>query len=277
MLRLETETGWWLVTHPDHARLAGAIAEAWGNAVFRVPEPRKHVLLGVNLHDDGWAARDAMPSITKQGKPAAFSVELVGKYSAFEEIDLQDYLNVRERAVTEVAAKDAYAALLVSKHTYNLLTARADRSTISKEQLPLLDDFLKRQRELQAALFASIRSDGGFSAEEVSDARIEEHFRLLQAADNMSLLACVDFAKEATLLHPLALNDGGTAEVKVMPLGLSERARSFRLEPWPLREERVEIEFPARFVQGKTFESSAELREAVSKTKVDRLTMRLSA
>ena len=27
MLRLETETGWWLVTHPDHARLAGAFAE----------------------------------------------------------------------------------------------------------------------------------------------------------------------------------------------------------------------------------------------------------
>ena len=34
MLRLETETGWWLVTHPDHARLAGAFAERWGNDVF---------------------------------------------------------------------------------------------------------------------------------------------------------------------------------------------------------------------------------------------------
>ena len=31
MLRLETETGYWLVTHPDHARLAGAFAERWGN------------------------------------------------------------------------------------------------------------------------------------------------------------------------------------------------------------------------------------------------------
>jgi hypothetical protein len=26
MLRLESETGWWLVTHPDHARLAGNFA-----------------------------------------------------------------------------------------------------------------------------------------------------------------------------------------------------------------------------------------------------------
>ena len=40
MLRLETETGWWLVTHPDHARLAGAFAERWGNDRFLPPEPR---------------------------------------------------------------------------------------------------------------------------------------------------------------------------------------------------------------------------------------------
>ena len=34
MLRLETETGWWLVTHVDHAHLAGAFAEKWGNDLF---------------------------------------------------------------------------------------------------------------------------------------------------------------------------------------------------------------------------------------------------
>ncbi len=73
MLRLETETGWWLVTHPDHARLAGAFAERWGNDLFLAPEPREHVLRGIARHDDGWAARDALPQITRQGKPSAFS------------------------------------------------------------------------------------------------------------------------------------------------------------------------------------------------------------
>ena len=34
MLRMESETGWWLITHPDHARLAGEFAAAWGNAHF---------------------------------------------------------------------------------------------------------------------------------------------------------------------------------------------------------------------------------------------------
>src|SRR5437660_5889619 len=145
MLRLKSETGWWLVTHPDHARLAGAFAESWGNELFLPPEPRENVLRGIARHDDGWTTRDAAPQITRQGKPSAFSVELVGKYSGFEEIDLPDYLAVRDSAVRQIAAEGPYAALLISMHTYNLLNERSDRSTIAPAQLPLLDQSLVRQ------------------------------------------------------------------------------------------------------------------------------------
>ena len=185
MLRLESETGWWLVTHVDHAHLAGAFAEQWGNDLFLAPEPRARVLRGVAAHDDGWAARDQQPQITRQGKPSAFSIELVGKYSAFEEIDLSDYLAVRERAVRLVAEADAYAALLVSKHTYNLLTARADRTTIQPDQLPLLDTFLARQLQFQQDLQDRLARDKELAPEEISPERIENHFRLLQATDNL--------------------------------------------------------------------------------------------
>ena len=164
MLRLETETGWWLVTHPDHARLAGAFAGKWGNDRFLSPEPRENVLKGIARHDDGWTGRDATPQITRQGRPSAFSVELVGKYSAFEEIDLADYLAVRDRAVRSMAQEDAYAALLISMHTYNLLTAHADRSTIAPTQLPLLDQFLEHQKALQQALRLQIIADNRFTA-----------------------------------------------------------------------------------------------------------------
>ncbi len=195
MLRLESETGWWLVTHVDHAQLAGAFAAQWGNDLFLAPEPRARVLRGIATHDNGWAARDQQPQITRQGKPSAFSVELVGKYSAFEEIDLADYLAVRERAARLVAEEDAYAALLVSMHTYNLLTAHADRTTIHPDQLPLLDAFLDRQLKFQEELKSRLAADEELSREEISPARIENHFRLLQAADNLSLLSCVDYAE----------------------------------------------------------------------------------
>jgi len=272
MLRMESDGGWWLITHPDHARLAGKFAAAWGNAMFRKPEPRARVLHGIASHDDGWKERDAHPVITRQGKPSAFSTELVGKYSAFEEIDLADYLAVRERAVRIIVEDDPYAGLLIAKHTYNLLTEHADRSTISPEQLPLLDAFLERQRVYQGRLVRSIQEDEKLAAEEKDPARIEEHFRLLQACDNLSLLTCVAFMDEADLLHPLPLNDGGNAEVTVSPIG----PRHFQLEPWPFHEEELRFEFPARHVAGETFATSVELKRVFDAAVVEMLMVQLS-
>ena len=257
MLRLETETGWWLVTHPDHARLAGAFAERWGNERFLPPEPRAHVLKGIARHDDGWAARDASPQITSQGKPSAFSIELVGKYSAFEEIDLEDYLAVRDRAVRLIAAEDPYAAVLISMHTYSLLSEHADRSTIAPDQLPLLDAFLSQQKELQRSLMHEIAANPQFSTHQTSDSAIRDHFRLLQATDNLSLLTCVDFRAPAHLLHPLPLRDGEHSRVTVT----SVNSRHYVLDPYPFDEPAITFTFPARHVPGKLFSSAAGLQE----------------
>jgi hypothetical protein len=264
---MESEDGWWLITHPEHARLAGAFATHWGNDVFPRPEPRKSVLHGIHVHDDGWAARDARPSITRQGKPAAFSHELVGKYSAFEEINLADYLAVRESAVQQVEARDAYAALLVSMHTYNLLTERADRSTIVPAQLPLLDAFLERQRVRQDSLRARIRGDARFPAMETSDAAILGNFKLLQATDNLSLLSCVAYMEPSSLLHPFPVAGGGETGVAVHALG----PRRFRLEPYPFDEPELHFSVAARHVAGKVFASDSELAERLQGASVEEL------
>jgi hypothetical protein len=273
MLRLETNTGYWLVTHPDHARLAGSFAEHWGNETFAQPEPRAHVLKGISKHDDGWAMRDATPQITRQGKPSAFSVELVGKYSAFEEIDLQDYLAVRDRAVKIVAEEDAYAGLLISMHTYNLLGEHADRSTIAADQLPLLDQFLEKQRAFQQELKRQIATDSGIAASGKTEEVFLDHFRLLQASDNMSLLTCVDFSGPASLLHPLPLRAGGYSRVAVRSAG----TRHFVLDPYPFDEASLTFQFPARHVKGKQFSSAAELQNEFAKAPVEMLSVTVSA
>jgi hypothetical protein len=270
---MESESGWWLITHPDHARLAGAFAEAWGNAKFRRPEPRARVLYGIAAHDDGWVARDAHPSITREGKPSAFSTELVGKYSAFEEIDLADYLAVRERAVRIIAERDPYAGLLIAMHTYNLLTAHADRTTIAAEGLTLLDGFLEAQRGYQRELMERIQKDDSLTLEEKDAATIEEHFRLLQACDNLSLLTCVAFASPANLLHPLPLQDGGFAEIAVMPVA----PRHFRLDPWPFEDAELTFRFPARHVAGHRFASSEDLEARFQAAELELLEVVLSS
>ena len=271
MLRMKDRNGWWLITHPDHARLAGEFAAVWGNVEFCAPEPRERVLYGIRSHDDGWAERDRHPSVTREGKPSAFSSELVGKYSAFEEIDLAEYLAVRERAVWLIGERDAYAGLLVALHTYNLLTERADRSTIKTTLLPLLDSFLEKQRAYQAELRERIAGDATLSDEECGEAAIDGHFRLLQACDNLSLLSCVAYDKPAHLLHPLRLNNGGAVAVKVEPVGV----REFRLEPWPFAARELRFTFPARFVDGEVFADSAALEAAYLGALVVRLDVRL--
>lgn len=273
MLRLETKDGWWLVTHPDHAYLAGDFASRWGNETFALPEPREHVLRGIYAHDDGWRARDAQPMVTKQGKPAAFSKELVGAYSAFEEIDLEAYLTVRRNAVNLMAEEDAYAAILISMHTYNLLSARADRSTINPEELPLLDAFLIEQLALQETLRERLVAESTLPDEMVSREKLRENFQLLQACDNLSLVSCVDFNGAATLLWPQRLRHGGTSEVQVHRTG----ERTFRLDPYPFAEQKITFRLKARFVEGATFASSEELAAKLAASSFEDLDVTVTA
>lgn len=272
MLRRETETGWWLVTHPDHARLAGAFAERWGNDVFPSPEPREQVLRGISHHDDGWAARDAAPQITRQGKPSAFSTELVGKYSGFEEIDLVDYLAVRDRAVRQIAEKDPYAALLISMHTYDLLSARADRSTIAPEQVHLFDQFLEGQLALQESWRMQIAANPNLRPEHKSEETILDHFRLLQANDYLSLLTCVDYQKPVGLLHALPSRGGKRFPIEARSVG----TRHFVLNPYPFTEQTLTFQFPARHVNGKLFSSHKEFQDAFSAAPVETLSVTVS-
>ncbi len=273
MLRQETATGYYLITHPDHARLAAQFATHWGNEKFPKPEPRANVLKGIAEHDDGWKTRDGNPQITRQGKPSAFSTELVGKYSAFEEIDLSDYLAVRERAVRQIAGEDAYAALLIALHTHNLLTQHADRSTIAPDQLPLLDNFLEQQKIFQQSLRDQIAKNPSSMPQQTSGATIEDNFHLLQATDNLSLLACVDFRQPANLLHALPQVQGPHTEVKVKSAG----ERHFVLDPYPFDESHLTFQFPARHITLKLFESHAALQAVYAAAPLETLTVTVTA
>jgi hypothetical protein len=271
MLRQKTPDGWFLIRHPDHAALAGQFALAWGNAKFRKPAPFQDWAEGVRRHDDGWAERDRTPTITSAGKPSAFGADLVGGYTAFEEIDLPEYLGVRGRAMEIVAADNPYSAILISMHTCNLLTEHADRSTIRPDQLVLLDRFVTLQRQRQLELRAEAAESKRFTDEDLSVERLLENFRLLQACDNLSLLSCVDYDKPATLLHPLPLVDGTTSEVTVQRTAL----RTFRLSPWPLNADSLEFEIPGRPVTGDLFPDSKTLQAHYAAAPTVMLTVRI--
>lgn len=247
MIRAETDTGWVLIRHPDHAFLAGQFAEAWGNADFPRPAPFDRLCFAVAHHDDGWMARDAAPVLTPDGKPEGFTKALVGAYSAFEEIDLPAYLAVRGEATRAAAALDPLAGVLISMHTVNLLSEQADLATIRPEHRAAHAEFLAGQRAWQAETAAR----EGFST-----AMLQRGFEFLQCCDNLSLIACAGLDKVATLRHAQADAAGGRKELVCTPV----EPGTWRVAPWPFAAERLEFDLPYRVLGQKTFADVEEYR-----------------
>lgn len=260
MIRIEEPSGWILIRHPDHARLAGAMASHWGNAEFPPPEPRADVLTAVSRHDDAWAERDAMPRLTREGRPSAFSRELVGAYSAFEEIDLADYLAVRGRAAALIAADNPFAALVVSLHTVDLLGTRADPATLQPEERALIERFVEAQRTWQAGLAVKV-------APEIR----QRAFEFLQACDSLSLAACVRFPRSIELRHTHPDRRGERHRLVCTAKGDD----TYEVSPYPFDRDDLVFKLPCRRVAGNRFVSAEALAAAWNAAPPDMLRIRL--
>ena len=133
--------------------------------------------------------------------------------------------------------------------------------------------FWSGRKYSKQSLMQQIASDPRFSAEQQAEAAVLDHFRLLQATDNLSLLTCVNFSRPANLLHPLPLRDGGHARIEVRSAG----TRHFVLDPYPFAEASLTFQFPARHVKGKVFSSAAELQAGFDAAPVEMLSVTVSA
>ena len=258
MIRIATPTGYTLVPHQEHARLAGRFAKHWSNATFPAPAPAgimPEIVVAVGRHDDAWAARDATPFLTREGRPSAFTRELVGVYSAFEEIDLADYLAVRDAATEALAAEHPFAAILVSMHTVNLLTEQADLDTITPADRPLHAAFIERQLLRQQELAASLPPA---LAAHATVAQLRRAFEFLQFCDNLSLLACVRYDRPRPVRHTHPDASGLRRTITCTPLDTA----AYRLAPWPFDAPELAFTVPARQVPSAACADLAAVRAA---------------
>lgn len=249
MIRIDTTSGWQLVTHPDHARLAGQIAEAWGNERFARPDPFDPILAAVRRHDDGWIARDAAPFLTPDGRPEAFTRKLVGAYAAFEEIDLPRYLEVRGAATEAVARDNPLAGVLVSMHTVNLLTEQADLESIRPEHREIHRAFVDGQRRWQQKTADTLNLSAGM---------LRRGFEFLQACDNLSLILCADYHEAIPLRHTHPDREGvrRTLQCRGIVGGV------WQIDPWPFVADEIALELPCRDVDRAACGNLTAYREA---------------
>ena len=266
MIRFETDAGWTLIEHREHARLAGRLAAHWGNAEFPAPEPRADILEAVTRHDDAWVVRDAIPFLSRQGKPGAFSEELVGRYGAFEEIDFADFLAVRERATEAVAADNPYAAIIVSMHTFDLVATQADPQALSEADRKLRRKFLDGQLRRQVELIGMLEGAAPLN-EDLAPTEVLRAFQFLQACDSLSLAVCVRYPRPITLQHSHPRRDDTFAELVCTPLG----GDGYRVAPYPFDDNELVLEVPCRNVPGKVFADAAAFHAAYADAPIGRL------
>ncbi|GAB5562023.1 MAG: hypothetical protein SynsKO_36700 [Synoicihabitans sp.] len=255
MIRAESAESWILVTHPDHARLAGQFADAWGNDEFPRPELFEAIRYAVYHHDDGWIARDAAPQLTPQGVPEAFTRDLVGAYSAFEEIDLPAYLEVRRKATEEVASANALAGVLTSMHTVNLLTEQADESTILPEHRESHAKFVAAQKEWQETEISRL---------DVAPALVKRGFEFLQCCDSLSLMVCSGFDRPRPLRHN---HPDSTGIARELICSLVE-PNKWQIDPWPCGSDFLHLKLPYRIIPKAECESQERYASAFARAKV---------
>jgi uncharacterized protein DUF3891 len=220
LIREEPDGGFLAIGQASHAWISGQLARAWGNEQFGGVEPWEEVCLGAEQHDVGWTEWDLDPVIDSE----------TGRPHTFISLPLPEKLDLWSRAARKVVSQSRYAALLVSMHGTAIFGRFGPDDPDGKR---LVEEFIDEQRRLQARL------GEGFDPDQV-----RRNQKLVFAWDYISLALCLDWA-------PAKVKDVPSADGEPLTLELTEEGE---LEPWPFRDDLVELRADARRIGAGSFE-----------------------
>ncbi len=263
MLVLDTHEHWQLIEQPDHAELAGMLAESFGAGPFSAAPAA--LLSAAHRHDDGWAIWDRHPLAGEQGEPVGFL-----------QAPVEPLLRSYEACADAVAYEDPHAGLLVSMHVSGLRRGRYGRAPDSASRMtppvppqedPRITRFVEREHERQAALLAGVS---------LSDTERWHQYAQLQLFDVLSLQLCLTDLQRSGEPRELdaAPTTAGAAEtvLTLTPLGEGR----VTLQPWPFRDDPpLHVSVRRRLLPRGRFAGTGQLREAFAAAEPDRLRIEL--
>lgn len=239
------------IAQPDHARFAGAMAEAWGGSVL-VPEPWHPVVVATARHDDGWSKWEEEPTLKPDGSPHDFI-----------SISMDERIDIFNRCV-DLVNDDIYAAALVSMHVIGLFLGRMEPNRRK------MIDGLQGEPRKQADQFISSQHAWQKKAMEGLDVRnLMLQYRLLEAYDRVSLALCMQPISNFTTLvfDYVPLRAGNPVD----KLNLEISGDRIILDPYPFKEDDLELSVPARLIGDQQFESVEIYRKTLSDAPVEEL------
>jgi hypothetical protein len=240
------------VAQPDHGRLAGQIAEAWGGAAWQ-PSPWRPVEVSAHHHDDGWAAWEASPTLHPDGNPVDFLT-----------LDAAERVQLYRRSVEIVAPMDLHAGLLTSLHVTGLFLGRYDPAharaidQLEPEDHALVSRFIAEQEAWRQGVAARLDASN-----------LWPQYHLLQVFDMLSLTLCMrpDEELEGVSFDRVPFAPGEDA----IPMKVHRVGDRLGLSPWPLAADEVTVGVDARVLPAARFSDVEAYRSALRTAPVERL------
>lgn len=245
------------IAQPDHARLAGAMAEAWGNERAFRPEPWKPVEVATARHDDGWSEWEKAPTLRTDGTPTDFIT-----------ISMEDRIEIFERCV-DLIDDDRHAAVLVSMHVIGLFLGRME-----PKRNKMIDNLQGEMRKKADDFIASQHAWQKQAMEGLDLKNLMLQYRLLETFDRLSLAFCMQpLERISNLVFDYVPLEPGNPVSKIT---LNVTDGRIVLDPYPFREDQLEMSVEGSLLDGANFEDVESFRKALSDAPIDQINLRFA-
>ena len=242
VLRGEANT-WRLIEQPDHAAMAGRLAEAWARPASIDPAIWPRLIEAIARHDAGWCEAERAPAVDAHGRPHSFKT-----------LPLPAHIAIWRRGVKQLMRRDPYAGLIVALHArwlYTDLMHPTDRDDAARVQA-LLDE-LDQQIDLA---IGGLQAAGEAERAAVQPRALMTARRLASALDGLSLQLC-GALPAGELPGPLAFGE------RAAPLRLAAQGERMTVTPWPFAQDAVTLTLPARDIPDVAYDDGAALAAAL--------------
>ena len=243
----------------EHLELVGQLAENFGNADFKSPEPREEFLYACRWHDRGWRDLDDNPPLDpKTGLP----------YNLVE-TPIPIIMLTSARSPEHNEAHHPYCGLIDSMHVWGLYNGRYGMSDkllidmIPDEHRALVDSMLRVEQQRRNRLRATL-ADAPETAPWVEEKRLFTNYKLLQLFDTLALyFNCTHETERGRSTFKNVPRDvGDDVEIEIRPKG----GHTYSVTPYPFRKSALEVWFQGRFLTpwntGEAPDMAAVMRDA---------------
>lgn len=253
----------------EHTAFAVQLAEAFGNAEFEPVAPREEMLFVIANHDRGWAPFDDAPGLDpRTGLP----------WNLIE--TPRDIVLATGRASPDFnEAHHLYCGLISSMHIWGLYNGRygfSDRvlvDSLPDEDRPKFEAMLDGQLERQARIKETL-AENPKTAPWIEESRLFQNYKQLQLFDTMSLYFQIhgpDDRKPSAFTHvPKSATDDVTVHIEPVD------AETYRLDPFPFREDNIRLGYEGRYLKT-VVGGDSELNAAMATTPIERQYVRFVA